>query len=255
MKKIYNSIIMLSMAFVIFSCGDDETPLPLPTVNFAVDPSVVEVGLPIMFDNLSTNADNYEWDFGGALTSTDISPIVTFETPGTFDVTLRAFTQDGQVDSVTRQVRVRQRILTGIFVNTFPIMNGDEQWDPDETNQDSVFADIFLQFLPNDPANIDGVVAGPVDEVTEGFGLNIDPNLNEVILTDDDWSLRLFDFDGDDPNDVNEDNTEFMIGVQFNPVQAITFKNDDGDAGFISILFQDPQTGDIIDVDLTFQLE
>ena len=45
-----------------------------------------------------------------------------------------------------------------------------------------------------------------------------------------------------------------MIGAQFNPLQAATFKNDQGDAGFISVLLVDG-SNNVLDVDFTFELQ
>ena len=44
----------------------------------------------VEFTNLSTNADTYFWDFGGAGSSTVENPGLTFTTPGNYTVTLEA---------------------------------------------------------------------------------------------------------------------------------------------------------------------
>ena len=41
-----------------------------------------------VFNNTSTNADIYEWDFGDGGTSTDVNPNYTYQTAGTFTITL-----------------------------------------------------------------------------------------------------------------------------------------------------------------------
>ena len=65
MKKVLLFGIWASL-LLVFACSDDETPFPTPTVNFMTDPAVPEVGVPIMFENLTINAARYEWDFGGS---------------------------------------------------------------------------------------------------------------------------------------------------------------------------------------------
>ncbi|GJM28285.1 MAG: hypothetical protein DHS20C17_09200 [Cyclobacteriaceae bacterium] len=222
-------------------------------VDFFLDPEVVEVGIPVMFDNLTTNADNYEWDFGGGQVFTDISPTITFSTPGDVTVTLRAFTADNQVDSLSRTFRVHQRVVTGYILNVFPAFNGAEAWDPDEAGTDQL-PDIILQMAPDDPNNESGFVDGIFTNVGAGpIGGTVDPGFNEVVLSDEDWTFIIFDFDGD-PENIQSEDLVPMIGAQFNPLEAATVKNDAGDAGFISIFLQD-SNGNVLDVDITFELQ
>lgn len=51
------------------------------------------------FNNSSSNANNYNWDFGNGATSTDENPWMTYSTPGTYTVTLIA--QNGLCGSDT----------------------------------------------------------------------------------------------------------------------------------------------------------
>lgn len=77
--------------------------LTLPTANF----SVANInGGTVTFQNLSTNATAYSWNFGEILPSTDTTanPTHTFLTNGTYAVTLTASSECGSttyVDSVT----------------------------------------------------------------------------------------------------------------------------------------------------------
>ena len=253
MAKLYKSVLYSFLVFSLFSCSDDD-PLPTPIVDFFLDPGVVEVGVPVMFDNVTINASRYEWDFGDGQIITETSPTVTFDTPGNVTVTLRAFTEDEQMVEISRDVAILERVLTGYIVNVFPIRNADVDWDDGEPAGEE-FADIIVQLLPVDASNTDGLVDGIFTDVEVGpFGTAVDPNFNRVVLSDEDWTLVLFDFDGDDPADLQPEDVEAMIGAQFNPVQALTFKNDDGDAGFITVLLID-NDGNVLDVDLTFELQ
>ena len=47
-------------------------------------------GLTVQFQNNSVNASSYYWLFGDELSSTDMHPTITFDTPGTYEVTLHA---------------------------------------------------------------------------------------------------------------------------------------------------------------------
>lgn len=253
MAKLYKPLFIPLLFLVVFSCSEDD-PLPVPVVNFFLDPAVAEVGIPVMFDNVSINASNYEWEFGDGQIVTETSPTVTFDQAGTVTVTLRAFTEDNQMVEITRDISILERVLTGYIVNVFPTANGDVPWDEDVADGEE-FADIIVQFLPDDISNDDGLVDGIFTDVPEGpFGIAVDPLINRVVLTDDNWTFVLFDFDGDDPADLQPEDVVNMIGAGFNPVQAPTFKNDDGDAGFISIFIVD-NDGNVLDVDLTFELQ
>lgn len=255
MTRFYKSLWFVFLAIIVFSCSDDEDPLPVPAVDFRVDAQEVEVGIPVMFDNLSTNAARYEWDFGdGSDPITDISPSVTFTTPGTVTVTLRAFTEDEQADSVSREVVVKERILTGLTINNFPELNGDVGWDPEEVTVDSM-ADVILQLFPLDSPQPDEIVFTPlVENATAPFGFNINLDVARIVLTDETWGLLIEDFDGTDITMATQEDFETIVGLEFNPVQGPTIRTDDGTGGFVSIIAFDATLG-LLDVDLSFQLE
>ncbi len=259
MTNLYKPLSIFVLLFILSSCSEDD-PLPVPLVNFFLDPEVVEVGIPVMFDNLTTNASRYEWDFGDGQIVTDISPTVTFTSRGTVTVTLRAYTEDDQVDSLVQNVNVLERILTGYVVNVFPLSNGGVAWDPDSAGVQQL-PDIFTIFQPNEQNNPSGFIdiiganisVAPVGNTVEGVSFPNDQN--PIVLGDEDWQFFLLDYDGPFDNiDLSPENLETMIGAQFNPLQAATFKNDDGDSGFITVILQD-NAGNVLDVDFTFVLE
>ena len=252
MTRLYKPLSILFLSIIILSCSDDD-PLPVPFADFLLDPGVAEVGVPVQFDNLTTNAASYEWDFGDGNVFTDISPVVTFNSPGDVTVTLRAFTEDNQVDSLSQTFRVHERVLNGYVLNVFPATNEGVAWDPDEVGAEQL-PDLIFQFAPDDPNNTSGFVDGVfVNRVAGPIGNSIDPNFNRVVLGNEDWTFIVFDFDGDIDN-IQPEDLEPMIGAQFNPIDAATFKNDVGDAGFISVLLVDG-AGNVLDVDFTFELQ
>ena len=78
---------MCGWFFVSCSDGDDDI----------VDPGEVTVaftssadGLTLTFVNASTNATDYQWDFGDGNTSTDENPVHIYANAGSYDVTLTA---------------------------------------------------------------------------------------------------------------------------------------------------------------------
>ena len=255
MTRFYKSLWFVFVAIFALSCSDDDS-LPLPTAAFEVQPAEIEVGVPVMFDNLSINAARYEWDFGDGLDPiTDISPSVTFTTPGSVTVTLKAFTADEQFVETSQEITVKERILTGIFVNIYPETNADAAWDPDETGVDSL-ADIIVQLLPADsPEDDQVVVAGPFNNLTAPFSISINPDNNRIVLTDEEWRFVIIDFDGEDIANATNDDFVTISGVEFDQLQAPTVKNDEGDAGFISLRVVNQAVQGLLDVDLTFRLE
>ena len=58
------------------------------TADFSFEPECA--GEEVLFQNLSVGATNYLWNFGNGTTSTDVSPVVIYNTGGTFTVTLTA---------------------------------------------------------------------------------------------------------------------------------------------------------------------
>lgn len=139
MIKFLRSLWIVALVALAFACSKDD-PLPRASVDFTN--KVAEVGVEVMFDNLSLNADRYEWAFSDGQTSDAISPTLIFDDPGEVEVILRAFTKDGQKDTVARTITIRQRYLVGYAVNVYPLKNGTEDWDPGEADP----ADAFLIF-------------------------------------------------------------------------------------------------------------
>lgn len=74
-----------------------------PVAGFAASATVVGVNQPITFSNSSTNASSYVWTFAGGTpaSSTAVFPVVSYATPGTYSVKLRAQNAAGR-DSLTR---------------------------------------------------------------------------------------------------------------------------------------------------------
>jgi len=78
-----------------------------PRANFDISPQVCEQ-TPITFTNQSCYATNFTWDFGdGSPTSNLLSPSHTYQTPGTYTVTLTASNENctGE-DIATRTIEV-----------------------------------------------------------------------------------------------------------------------------------------------------
>lgn len=242
---------------VVFACSEDD-PLPLPTVDFKTDPAVVEVGVEMMFDNLSLNANSYEWDFGNGETSTEISPAVTYDAPGTYDVVLKAVTQDGQEQSITKSITVKQRYLTGYIVNYFIDQKDGGPWDEAEVDEDEQRADVLVTMIVNKSNPSDDEIA---NSVLDGIFANALPgSINsgaseDVILTNETWAIVLSDWDGSDPENITlADPFEDIIGTTFNPVTRLAVKSTAGDEGYIRVIALDDNGNLLLDVDIFFEI-
>lgn len=76
---------------------------PIPTASFTTDDNPVCAGRQVQFtNNSSSSATSYEWTFEGGIpaTSTDREPMVTYNTPGTYSVSLTVTNNSGSGQSV-----------------------------------------------------------------------------------------------------------------------------------------------------------
>jgi len=102
---------------------------PGPTAVFTPDNTSGCVGLTVNFNNTSTNAVSYLWDFGDGNTSTLTSPSHTYNTAGVFTTSLIAYGAGPCNDTVTQTIT----ILADPIVNLGP--------DQSLCNVDSVVLD------------------------------------------------------------------------------------------------------------------
>lgn len=254
MIKLLRSISLVALIAVAVSCSKDD-PLPRATVDFTN--KLAEVGVEVMFDNLTLNADRYEWSFSDGQTSDAISPTMIFEQPGELEVVLRAFTKDGQKDTIARNITIRQRFLTQYFVKAFPYDSIGFAWDVNEATEEEKRPDVLVELIVNkgDPteAELENSVLEGIFSNAQGQDIG-NEIAYDVILTNEEWVFFLSDWDGADINNITlADPFSLMVGVTFNPVLATTTKSADGSEGFISITGFDPNNK-FIDVLLFFEL-
>lgn len=90
------SLLAVTSLFLATSCDDDEgdgggsTGAVEAIFSFTASENIVT------FQNASSNADEYLWDFGDGQTSTEESPVHTYESAGTYEVTLTASNTDSE---------------------------------------------------------------------------------------------------------------------------------------------------------------
>jgi PKD repeat protein len=95
--------------------GSGGPPQP-PVANFSGNPTTVEVGNSVQFTDLSTNTPTaWDWTFEGGTpsTSTAQNPVVTYNTIGTYDVTLTVYNSVGS-DTETKfdYIDVQEVVIT-----------------------------------------------------------------------------------------------------------------------------------------------
>lgn len=97
-----------------------EVDVNAPIASFTMSSSTIDAGETVTFTNTSQDMYRCEWDFGDGDTSTTTSPVHTFESPGTYQVNLRVFSQqDIKNDIATAIVTVTQPTTLWINVYTF----------------------------------------------------------------------------------------------------------------------------------------
>ncbi len=78
-------------------------PQPVASFSYGQNPTNP---LSIEFRNHSTHAVSYLWDFGDGVTSSDTTPTVDYDRPGTYPATLTVISEHGCVDDFTYDVLV-----------------------------------------------------------------------------------------------------------------------------------------------------
>jgi len=109
----------------LISTGTDDgfTPVAcVPQADFNNDVKYICTGTSVTFNDLSWRGDatSWQWDFPGGTpsTSTDQNPVVQYNTPGVYDVTLTATNSAGS-NSLTRTGHVVVSPANGIYIVPF----------------------------------------------------------------------------------------------------------------------------------------
>ena len=90
--------------------------MDVASADFTADNTTISAGESVTFTNLSVNASTYYWTFtgGNPSTSTDVNPTVTYETAGTYSVTLFAAGENSS-DSETKTA----------YITVLPVTSAD----------------------------------------------------------------------------------------------------------------------------------
>ena len=240
MTKLYSfrsSLAILAVSALFYFSCDKTDPLPISMADFKVTTIGPEIDVPIQFENLSLNASAYSWDYGdGEFDSLVIDPSHTYEDPGTYTVTMTAYTEDGQMSVAQQDIEVGQRYLTSMWLLNVNMVDEDgDPWDDDGSGPD-----VLYQLGPTDAVDIEDLVFVYIDSLNVGqFNTPIAITDQDLIpadyeLLNKDYFVLLEDIDTVD----NEPEFVFMASVEFNPVNPaddfITVsKRDDGNGNII----------------------
>lgn len=108
-------------------CTDTRTRIiqvyPRPSLAFSATPSGICQGSTVSLNNTSTSANgainSWQWNFGNGTTSTQQNPSATFNTPGTFNITLIGTTSFGCSDTIQRPIVINPLPNADAGANTF----------------------------------------------------------------------------------------------------------------------------------------
>jgi endo-beta-N-acetylglucosaminidase D len=150
-----------------------------PTVGFSTAFTTVTTTQPVTFANSSTNATSYVWTFAGGTpaSSTAVHPTVTFATPGTYTVKLRAENAIGR-DSATRVGYITVVAAPPAGANTALLFDGVGK-----------YVDAGTVNLNNSPFSLEGWVKANTFKASSPFissimGIEDGSNTAEVRLGD-----------------------------------------------------------------------
>lgn len=103
-------IILAIIPLLFSSCHKD------PYADYVATTLLAEVGEPVYFTNRSQDANSYEWDFDDGYYSTTLNASHTWDTPGTYRVSLSAFGDDGRIDIAISNITVKYLTNTNLEI-------------------------------------------------------------------------------------------------------------------------------------------
>ena len=115
-KTIQGLGLVIFASLVVFGCRKDPLPEPSAVIaSFQYEVSETNWN-EVTFTNYSANATSHAWDFGDGNTSTETSPVHTFDGCGTYEVTLTATGLDGSA-SKTESIIITDPNTASLFLS------------------------------------------------------------------------------------------------------------------------------------------
>lgn len=112
-----NGVTETKRGYITVTDGPVVPPQPDDIVaDFVADNTTINAGESVSFTNLSVNASAFYWSFAGGTpsTSTEVNPTITYNTPGTYSVTLFAAGENSS-DSETKTA----------YITVLPVTSAD----------------------------------------------------------------------------------------------------------------------------------
>lgn len=103
--------------------GSGKITVLRPIANFEISSQTLYEDLPITFHNTTYGGTYYQWEFGDGQTSTETNPNNTYDTSGTYYITLHAQNSIGCRDSVTKPITILPEFY--IYIPNTITPNGD----------------------------------------------------------------------------------------------------------------------------------
>jgi PKD repeat protein len=132
-------IITISAVIALISMGCTKEP----DANFAFTPANPNAGQQVSFENLSLNADSYEWNFDDGTSTSTYSPVHTFMAGGTYIVELKAYGRRGGLDVASAVINVNSVVPEASF-GIYTDLPGDD--GPVAIETDMVFVGEQVEF-------------------------------------------------------------------------------------------------------------
>jgi PKD repeat protein len=96
----FNAFLIL-LSIIAISCNKTK-----PVANFSFDGTAKHAPVSIQFNNTSTDAVEYSWDFGDGESTTEESPKHQYKNAGTYTITLLAKNKKGDSNIMTKPIIV-----------------------------------------------------------------------------------------------------------------------------------------------------
>lgn len=179
-----NFLFILLIFFSLFACKTDP-----PIADFEADKTKAYIGEGIFFENRTTGADSYTWDFGDNFTSAEIDPVHSYSTGGPKTINLTATNKHGsdnyalKIDIYNGKSSYQVKNSTSISLSLSSFF-----WDGDEI-QDFVMHGTMAAgaisdtiYTSRDKISLGGTMLGVTFVVTSDFQIN--ENSHNIIVID-----------------------------------------------------------------------
>jgi PKD repeat protein len=128
MKKI--AILFFFFTFIVLGCKEK---IPAPAAKFSTN---IGTKGQVLFNNQSTDANSYQWDFGDGIgKSTEQNPSYTYAKPGRYTISLKATGAGGDAQA-QNTIDIAGVKSTAAFSFTY-LANGEVQFANQSANADA----------------------------------------------------------------------------------------------------------------------